>query len=83
VLAAQPVEVTKRIAAAAITVTVSFRMGPSFGSGLRAVIGYPQTPAQKSDFTKSFLSNRAIESFRKSEGDQSSRTGGRRSPDQC
>jgi hypothetical protein len=47
-LAVQPVELTKRIAAAAITVTVSFRMGPLIGSGLRAPVGYPQTPAQES-----------------------------------
>jgi hypothetical protein len=31
-------------------------------------MGYPQTPAQKSDSIKSFLSKRAIESSRKSEG---------------
>jgi hypothetical protein len=57
-LAAQPVELTKRIAAAAITVTVSFRMGmgPLIGSGLRALVGYPQTPAQESDPIKILLS---------------------------
>jgi hypothetical protein len=55
-LAVQPVELTKRIAAAAITVTVSFRMGPLIGSGLRAPVGYPQTPAQESGPIKILLS---------------------------
>jgi hypothetical protein len=55
-LAVQPVELTKRIAAAAITVTVSFRMGPLIGSGLRAPVGYPQTPAQESGPIRILLS---------------------------